>query len=184
MAFNGYQSWIHFRCSMDMSSGSNGCPMDPSAWIRWTQSTNLVWRVKISLVDPMDIANDVQWIQWIHWTQWIYWTKTPNWCSLAELGLVIVSIGSTQMDPLDICWIHWIHWTMDILSIEYRKWINGSIWSIKHHWQLYRWASCPMAVHWTWWILWIHWTTLTTLVTLLHYYQTQSVKVITCYGEI
>ena len=106
-------------------------------WLHWTSCP-------LNIVSMDTISKGVQ---LIHWTQWIHWTKTPNWCSLAKLGLVIVSIGSTQMDPLDI------HWTC-LLNIG-----NGSV---EHHW-----TSCPMKVHWTWWIQWIHWTRFTTLVTIL-----------------
>ena len=39
----GSISDVQWPCPMDMSNGSNECPMDPSKWIQCTQSPNLVW---------------------------------------------------------------------------------------------------------------------------------------------
>ena len=103
---NGVQwiRWIHFRCSMDMSNGS-------------------IWVDPIDTIAKPSLASEHHFgvfVQWAHCVQWIHCTKTPNWFSLAKLGLVSVSIGSTQMDPLDI------HWTCPL------KIGNGSI---EHHWK-------------------------------------------------
>ena len=103
--------WIHhvqWIWSMDAHWTWRPSVICPMVFNGFNASIEYIFNVQCTF--PMD-SMDVQWTQWIHWTQWIYWTKTPNWCSLAKIWLVIVSIGSTQMDPLDI---HWIHWTSEL----------------------------------------------------------------------
>ena len=122
--FNGHVQWIQW-----MSNGSICVdPMEinkPSLANEHQFGGHCQW----CLMDPMDTMDPLDSMDPLDKNTKLMFTRRTRFGDCVHWIHSDGSIGH-PLDPLDN---RWIHWTME-MSIEYRKWINGSIGSIKHHW--------------------------------------------------